>query len=129
MTTSIAVPVSIGELWDKYTILLIKQEKITDKEKLNFVNTEIKHLDALMSNYTYQENELFILLKNVNKQLWDIEDHLRIKEKNKEFDNDFIDLARSVYYTNDERADVKKKINVLFNSAIHETKEYVEYKK
>jgi hypothetical protein len=129
MTTSIDIPVSIGELWDKYTILLIKQEKITDKEKLNFVNTEIKYLDALMSNYTYQENELFILLKNVNKQLWDIEDHLRIKEKNKEFDNDFIDLARSVYYTNDERADVKKKINVLFNSAIHETKEYVEYKK
>jgi hypothetical protein len=126
MTTQ--VHVSIGELWDKFTILLIKQEKIVDKEKLSFVNVELKYLDELMKNYEYIENELFCELKNVNKKLWNIEDSLRIKEKNKEFDNDFINLARSVYYTNDERAELKKKINILFKSEIHETKEYIEYK-
>jgi hypothetical protein len=126
MTTYI--PVSIGELWDKYTILLIKKEKIVDKEKLGFVNVELTYLDEFMKNYTYMDNPLFCELKHINNKLWDIEDRLRIKEKNKEFDNDFIDLARSVYYTNDERAEIKKKINVLFNSAIHETKEYIDYK-
>ncbi len=125
---SISIPGSIGELWDKYTILLIKQSNIKNKEKLDFVNAELSHLDNLMKNYAYKDNDFFCKLKNVNKQLWDIEDRLRIKEKNKEFDNDFIDLARSVYYTNDERADVKKQINILFNSTIHEIKEYVDYK-
>jgi len=80
MTTHI--PVSIGELWDKYTILLIKKEKIVDKEKLGFVNVELTYLDEFIKNYTYMDNPLFCELKHINNKLWDIEDRLRIKEKN-----------------------------------------------
>tara|TARA_B110000211_G_scaffold125248_1_gene144280 strand:+ start:1496 stop:1744 length:249 start_codon:yes stop_codon:yes gene_type:complete len=82
-----------------------------------------------MKTYAYTTNELFIDLKKVNKELWDIEDHIRIKEKNQEFDNEFIELSRSVYHKNDIRADIKKKINIFFNSSIHEIKMYVDYKK
>ena len=122
------VPVSLGELWDKYTILLIKQNKISNKEKLQFVEKEITYLDTLMKDYSYKDDVLFINLKNVNEKLWDVEDKLRIKETEKNFDKEFIELARSVYYTNDERAAIKKQINVKFNSDIHEVKDYVKYK-
>ena len=123
----INVPVSLGELWDKYTILLIKQNKISDKEKLQFVEKEITYLNTLMKDYDYND-VLFINLKTVNEKLWDVEDKLRIKEIEKNFDKEFIELARLVYYTNDERAAIKKKINVKFNSDIHEVKDYVKYK-
>lgn len=122
------VPVSLGELWDKYTILLIKQNKISNKEKLQFVEKEIDYLNTLMKDYSYKDDVLFINLKNVNEKLWDVEDKLRIKETEKNFDKEFIELARSVYYTNDERAAIKKQINVKFNSDIHEVKDYVKYK-
>ena len=121
------VPVSLGELWDKYSILLIKQNKISNKEKLQFVEKEITYLNTLMKDYSYKDDVLFTDLKAVNEKLWDIEDKLRIKETKKEFDKEFIELARSVYYTNDERAAIKKKINVKFNSDIHEVKDYVKY--
>ena len=124
---SVSVPISFGELWDKYTILLIKQNKIKDETKLNFVILEIKLLDELMNNFLYNENELFINLYDINQKLWDIEDKIRIKEKNKSFDNEFIELARSVYYKNDIRAEIKKQINILFDSNIHEVKYYVNY--
>ena len=124
---SVSVPISFGELWDKYTILLIKQNKIKDETKLNFVILEIKLLDELMNNLLYNENELFINLYDINQKLWDIEDKIRIKEKNKSFDNEFIELARSVYYKNDIRAEIKKQINILFDSNIHEVKYYVNY--
>jgi hypothetical protein len=120
--------VSIGELWDKYSILLIKKEKIKDKLKLDYVNNEIKSLDKIMRYYPYQSNELFINLKKVNEKLWDIEDKLRIKESLKTFDNEFIELARSVYYTNDERAEIKRNINIIYDSLIHEIKDYINYK-
>jgi hypothetical protein len=124
---SISVPVSIGELWDKYTILLVKNEKVKDKSKQHFIHLEIENLDLVMNNYLYQENELFLNLKKVNEALWDIEDKLRIKESLKMFDNEFIELARAVYYTNDKRAEIKRQINTEFNSMLHEVKEYVQY--
>ena len=124
---STSVPISIGELWDKYSILLIKKEKIKNENKLKYIETEINYLDKLMSNYSYNEDNLFLNLKNINKKLWNIEDELRIKEKNQEFDSIFIELARSVYYTNDKRAEIKKKINIKFNSDIHEVKDYIKY--
>jgi hypothetical protein len=123
----ISIPVSIGELWDKYSILLIKKNKINDCEKLKYLNIEISLLDNFMNKYPYNNNELFLNLKLVNDSLWNIEDKLRIKELNKSFDDEFIQLARSVYYTNDKRADIKKQINILFMSNIHEVKNYVKY--
>ena len=125
---SVNIPVSIGELWDKYTILLIKNEKIIDTRKLALVRTELNYLQECMDKYAFQEDNLFIGLKDVNKKLWDIEDKLRIKESEKKFDNEFIQLARAVYYINDERADFKRNINSYYNSEIYEVKEYVDYK-
>lgn len=125
---SVSVPVSIGELWDKYTILLIKTEKIIDIRKLALVKKEITSLQGFMDNYAFQENHFYIELKKINEKLWDIEDKLRIKEADKKFDNEFISLARAVYYTNDERANIKNHINIHYNSTICEVKEYVDYK-
>jgi hypothetical protein len=125
---SLNVPISIGELWDKYSILLIKKEKIKDNNKIKTVATEIAHLNKLMDNYSYINNDLFIELQKINLNLWIIEDKLRIKEKECIFDNEFIDLARSVYYTNDKRAEIKNRINILYNSIIHEVKDYIDYK-
>jgi hypothetical protein len=124
---SVCPPISIGELWDKYSILLIKREKIQNIEKRQIVQHEIELLEVLMNNYSYVDNECFINLKKVNERLWDIEDKLRIKEKDKYFDSEFIELARSVYFTNDKRAEIKNAINKIHNSNICEVKEYVEY--
>lgn len=123
----ITIHVSIGELCDKYSILLIKKEKIKDELKLIHVNKEIELLDKCMNNY--KSSELFINLKQINEMLWEIEDRLRIKESLKLFDNEFIELARSVYYTNDNRAEIKRQININYNSLIHEVKDYIDYKK
>jgi hypothetical protein len=124
---SVNIPVSIGELWDKYTILIIKKEKIKDENKLKHIITEIKYLDEIMNKYQYNENKLFIELKNINDMLWNIEDKLRVKETQKSFDNEFIELARAVYFTNDKRAEIKKQINIDFDSIIYEIKDYVKY--
>lgn len=124
---SVCIPISIGELWDKYSILLIKREKVQNKEKQNIVKHEIELLDSLMNNYSYNDNEFFINLKSVNEQLWEIEDKIRIKEKNNSFDSEFVDLARSVYFTNDKRSEIKSAINKTYNSNICEVKEYINY--
>ena len=124
---SVNIPISIGELWDKYTILRIKQKKIHNEIKLSHINLEITYLQQYMNNYSYIDNYLFIDLENTNCFLWDIEDKLRIKEQLKIFDNEFIELARSVYYTNDKRSEIKNQINVLFNSIIYDIKEYINY--
>ena len=123
------IPVSNGELVDKYTILLIKQDKISDCDKLEKINLELqlleKYIESLNSNYniiTYISN-----LKQINYKLWNIEDKIRIKEKNKLFDKEFIDLARSIYFTNDERSSIKLKINNITNSKIIEVKSYENY--
>ena len=121
------VYISIGELWDKYSILLIKQEKIKDENKIEIVKNEICLLNKNMEKYDFLENKLFIELKAVNNKLWEIEDQLRIKEKNQEFDDEFILLARLVYFVNDIRAEIKCKINKEFGSQIMEVKDYVDY--
>tara|TARA_Y100000389_G_scaffold16130_1_gene14203 strand:+ start:734 stop:1117 length:384 start_codon:yes stop_codon:yes gene_type:complete len=126
---SISIPVSIGELWDKYTILLIKQEKIKNKEKIKYINSEIDYLNNIMKDFSYSNNMDFIELKKINESLWNIEDQLRIKEQKKEFDDEFINLARNVYFTNDKRAELKRKINENNNSPIIEIKDYVNYQK
>ena len=124
----IKVPISFGELVDKITILRIKQNKIDDKEKRKFIEDELQVLVRYFSSYTNVDIvREFTELESVNKKLWDIEDELRVKESKKEFDKEFIELARSVYFTNDKRAEIKKKINELTGSDIMEVKSYVEY--
>lgn len=120
------IDVSIGELWDKYTILLIKKEFIKNEDKLKHILLEIELLDNNMKKYD-KENNMFIELKNINQQLWNIEDAIRIKEMNKEFDEEFITLARNVYITNDKRCICKQNINDFYGSCIQEVKEYVHY--
>jgi len=121
------IHISIGELWDKFTILLIKKDKINDSDKKKHVMNEIKVLATTMDKYSYYDHELFIELKEINLALWDIEDRLRIKELDQCFDDEFILLARSVYTTNDKRAEIKHKINTLYGSSIFEVKDYVKY--
>lgn len=126
---NINVPISPGELLDKITILEIKNENIEDKEKLANVETELKLLSKIWEN-TNPDSYLEALkqeLKDNNKALWDIEDKIRIKESNKEFDHVFVELARSVYIQNDKRADTKKKINLKLGSMIVEEKSYADY--
>lgn len=121
-----AIPISIGELWDKYTILLIKKNMIKDDKKQQIVINEINKLQEYIKKFPLKE-EFVLELKNCNKKLWDIEDNIREKERKKEFDDEFIELARSVYITNDERAKLKNNISLLFNSDILEVKSYKEY--
>ena len=123
----INAPISIGELIDKITILEIKKNKLQNS-KLENVLKELSFLRKLMVKHQIEiNNDLFTQLKEINLTLWDIEDQIRIKEKNKEFDNTFIELARSVYFKNDKRAEIKKSINRLSNSEITEEKFYSEY--
>ena len=123
----INAPISIGELIDKITILEIKKNKF-QKSKLENVLKELSYLRRLMEKNKIEINDdLFTQLKEINLTLWDIEDQIRIKEKNKEFDNTFIELARSVYFKNDKRAEIKKSINRLSNSEITEEKFYSKY--
>jgi hypothetical protein len=120
------VPVSIGELFDKYTILLIKKENIKNTTKLDMVLKEINYLYPYINKYNI-DNIIINELKEVNNELWIIEDKIRIKEQKKEFDNEFIELARSVYITNDKRSQIKNKINYLLNSSLTDIKSYVNY--
>lgn len=125
--TKISIPVSVGELYDKYSILLIKQKKITDNDKLVCINNEINLLKNIIMSIPFFNQNLLEELIYINTILWDIEDNIRIKEKYKEFDKEFIDLARNVYFTNDKRFEVKNKINQIYNSNIFEVKSYQSY--
>ena len=123
----INVPISIGELIDKITILEIKKEKLKNL-KLKNILKELSFLRAVLEkNSIFIPDEIFFQLKSINLTLWDIEDKIRIKEKNKEFDNEFIELARSVYLNNDRRSETKKELNIMFNSEIIEEKSYEKY--
>lgn len=126
---NIKIPISPGELLDKITILEIKSEYIADMHKLANVKTELQLLSEIWEKYylDYDLDNLKKELKENNKALWDIEDKIRIKEFNKEFDHIFIELARSVYIQNDKRADTKKKINLKLGSIIVEEKSYADY--
>ena len=125
----INTPISLGELVDKISILIIKQKNITDETKLDHVKKEIDFLQKTLMNYVQQEeiNNYLENLININSKLWNIEDDIRECERKKLFDQTFIDLARSVYFTNDERAKVKNDINKTFGSELVEVKSYEEY--
>ena len=122
--------VSSGELLDKISILEIKLKKIKDKENLKEINKEyaiLKQSQNLNIKLTNELKDLFDELKKVNLNLWDIEDKLRICEKNKDFGEKFIELARGVYFNNDSRAKIKSEINKLSGSNIKEIKQYSDY--
>ncbi len=127
----IQINISVGELIDKITILQIKKDKITNLEKVEKVSYELELLENSLNSFKTAETEelkkLMNELKIINEKLWGIEDDIRLLEKNKKFESEFIELARSVYKTNDERFEVKNKINKLFSSNVEEVKSYEEY--
>ncbi len=123
----ILAEISAGELLDKITILEIKKEKISNKEKLVEVNKELVSLNETLKKFINDENKISSFkndLKNINLKLWDIEDGKRSAEKNNKFDEKFIQLARNVYKFNDERARIKLAINNALGSNIKEVKSY-----
>lgn len=127
---SIAVPISFGEFIDKITILELKSERIRDPVKLQNAEHELRVLRAVWqdsdhSNASIEEDRA--RLKAVNAQLWDIEDHIRVKERRSEFDAEFVALARSVYRLNDERAQIKRALNVALGSDLVEEKFYTDF--
>ena len=123
--------ISPGELLDKISILEIKLEKVKDKNSQEKIKKEYKILKEIQ-NYsiklTDKIKDLFQSLKNINIELWNVEDKLRIHEKNKDFSKNFVELARGVYFNNDKRAKIKSKINETLGSNINEIKQYVDYK-
>jgi hypothetical protein len=125
----IQAPVSVGELIDKLSILHVKQTKITNEEKLEYINKEFELLYNLSSGYldNPEIELLYHQLVETNSKLWDIEDRLRVIETERKFEGEFIDYARKVYFTNDERFRLKNEINNISNSEIREVKEYVKY--
>jgi len=125
----ITIPVSVGELIDKYSILQIKRSKVKGV-KLEKVQNEINSLTSHVSKFITIDtiSTLYEDLLGVNTQLWEVEDEIRILENQKLFNDKFIQLARSVYYLNDERFSIKNKINVLTDSEIQEIKQYIDYK-
>ena len=124
------IPISLGELLDKISILEIKNRKILNKSKILNIKKEInglkKVLDELNINLS-ETNSLYNKLYNINLILWEIEDSIRVLEKNEDFGEKFIELARAVYITNDQRFEVKNDINKLFNSEYVEEKSYEDY--
>ena len=129
--SQISVPVSYGELIDKITILEIKSERITSAAKLANVRVELEILDATWRANSAARTDIAAeraALRRVNEALWDIEDRIRLKEKAKAFDAEFIELARSVYIRNDERAEIKRTINEKLGSTLVEEKSYEDYR-
>jgi len=124
------VPVSVGEVVDKVTILEIKSQRISDESKLHNIRTELDQLRPLVSGGVFDSDEVVALfdgLRQVNGELWDIEDDIRAEEAAGRFGERFIALARAVYVTNDRRAELKKKINLATGSALVEEKSYEDY--
>jgi hypothetical protein len=127
----ILVPISPGELLDKITILRIKVARIQDGVKLANVKLELSLLEKTWQESGYAAREVAVdehALQEVNERLWDIEDLIRDKEAKQTFDRDFIELARSVYIANDERAAIKKRINAQLGSRLVEEKSYKQYR-
>ena len=127
---SIKIELSVGELLDKISILQIKAERIDDLSKVKNINKELDVLMSLWNDSPYSDTNLsseINELKNINEALWDIEDKIRDKERNQVFDKDFIELARSVYFTNDKRAEIKRIINGKTGSELIEEKSYSDY--
>lgn len=128
--SQISIPISIGELIDKITILEIKSERVDDIEKLKNINKELALLSSTWNSSSYAASEISkerAQLKSVNETLWDIEDQIRLKEAQGQFDETFIELARAVYINNDKRAAIKREINTILGSDIFEEKSYADY--
>ena len=127
----ILVEISVGDLFDKITILNIKLKKITDNEKLINISKELEVLNEQSQKVNVSDkkalSDLTIKLQNINEELWDIENHKRECEAKKDFGESFIKLSRDVHFKNDIRAEIKKEINLLSNSNIVEEKEYSKY--
>jgi hypothetical protein len=121
------IEVSNGEIADKLTIIEIKRERITDKAKLANLAKEYNELNEAIEKVIDKKHPLYEQLYEINQQLWDIEDHIRDLERKKEFNKDFIETSRSVYFTNDKRSEIKRKINELTGSALIEEKSYKAY--
>lgn len=124
------VPISPGELIDKITILEIKSQRMTDPAKLHNVRTELSLLNATWQGSPFSATDIraeWDALRDVNAKLWDIEDDIRDRERSGEFDARFVELARAVYFTNDERAAIKRRINSRLGSALVEEKSYADY--
>ena len=125
--TSVSIPVSVGELYDKVSILEIKKQKLEGKSLLN-VEKELELLFGILQNLDIRiDNELFDQLRLANSILWDIEDQIREREHNNDLGDEFIELARSVYKQNDLRASIKRTINQITSSNIVEEKSYKVY--
>jgi hypothetical protein len=127
----VRVPISPGELLDKITILRIKSTRMSDPEKLANVRLELQALEETWRGSSYAKSGIEAdvnALLEVNERLWVIEDDIRDKERAKAFDAEFIRLARAVYFENDERAAIKRRINLKLGSSIVEEKSYAEYK-
>ena len=128
--SEISAPVSFGELLDKIAILQIKSERIRDEAKLANIRHELTALETTWMAHPAAGHDIVRLraeLKAVNERLWVIEDDIRLKEKAQAFDDEFVRLARSVYFENDERARIKKEINLALGSAYVEEKSYQDY--
>jgi septation ring formation regulator EzrA len=127
----ILAEISVGELFDKITILNIKTKKISDNDKLRNIHTELKTLNDQSKKITVSDaqalNDLVLKLQQINEALWDIENFKRECEAKKDFGESFIKLSRDVHFKNDKRAIIKKEINLLSNSQIVEEKEYSKY--
>lgn len=125
------IEISNGELLDKISILELKMLNITDEDKLVNINNEFNELNPfvhdLFDKYGPEIQELYLNLSKINSQLWTIEDDIRECERSKDFSEKFVELARSVYITNDKRCDVKKEINILTESGLVEEKSYEKY--
>ena len=127
----ILAEISVGELFDKITILNIKLKKINDPKKLKNVKIELDSLKKQSKKINLTDNETLKKyvqkLQDINEELWDIENNKRECEANKDFGENFIEISRNVHFKNDIRANVKKEINLLFDSKINEEKEYFKY--
>ena len=122
--------ISPAELLDKISILEIKLERVKDLNGLKEIKKEYKILKGIQDSsikFTKKVSELFRAVKNINIVLWDVEDKLRIYEKNKDFGKEFIELAREVYFNNDKRAKIKNEINIILKSNFREIKQYINY--
>ena len=126
------IEVSNGEILDKLSILELKMRFIENKSQKDNIIKEYKFLKTVSMDILDKDDDIFPFdlyeaLSNINLRLWNIEDSIRLKEKNKEFDDEFVDLARAVYYTNDERSKIKKEINLQTGSEFLEEKSYKDY--
>jgi hypothetical protein len=121
------IEVSNGEIIDKLTIIQIKLERIKDKTKLKNLRKEFEELKSVAASILGMDDPLYNALYKVNCDLWDIEDHIRDLERNKDFGDDFVKTARAVYYKNDRRSEIKRDINIKTSSGLVEEKSYEKY--